>query len=313
LKAVRPLNLGETLDASIQIVRRRWRTLALVMLVVAVPIQVLDMVIITSTTDTYQAGSASFSTDSASSRTTYGDEGAYIGGQVVIQLLSLIGYILGTVACYRIIADAYLGETSDVRESLRFAAERAGATLWLTILLVLGLIGAFIALIVPGIWLLIAWSVAFPVMLVENLRGAKALGRSYMLVKGRWWATLGRMLVAYILASVVTLVVTAVALGIAVAVVDDTSFGALFVEHVANLLVSLVTTPFIAAVTTLVYFDLRVRKEGFDPAQLAERTDDRDAFGRPAAPGPPPSSPAPPSFGGWAPPVAPEPRRPPTP
>jgi hypothetical protein len=296
---MRPLNLGETLDASVQIVRRRWRTLALVMLVVAVPIQVLDLVIITSTTDTYQVGSGAFSTDAPATRTTYSDESAYIGGQVVIQLLALIGYILGTVACYRVIAGAYLGESPDVRESLRFAARRAGATLWLSVLLVLGLIAAFIALIIPGIWLAVAWSVAIPVMLVEHVGGAKALGRSFALVKDRWWATFGRLAVAYILVSVVTLVVTAVAIGLAVSVVDDTSFGALLLEHLANLLVSLVTTPFIAALTTLVYFDLRVRKEGFDVARLAERMGEE------------PSAPPAPSFGGWAPPVAPEPRQPP--
>jgi hypothetical protein len=328
---MRPLNLGETLDASIKIVRSRWRTLALVMVVVALPIQLLDMLVITSTTDTYDVSGGGFTTDTSASGTTYTDESAYIGGQLVIQLLSLVGYVLGTVACYRVIAHAYLGEEATVGDSLRFAARRAGATLWLSLLLVLGLIGAFIALILPGIWLLVAWSVAFPVMLVEGTGGFKALGRSLALVKGRWWATFGRLVVAYILVSVVTLVVTAVAIGLAVSVVDKTSFGALVLQQAANFMVSLVTTPFIAAVTTLVYFDLRVRKEGFDLALMAERMGgaaaagpapasrgtDRDAFGHPVAPGaapasaPPAAAPAP--GGSWTPPVAPDPRRPPSP
>jgi hypothetical protein len=109
--------------------------------------------------------------------------------------------------------------------------------------------------------------------------------------------------------------------------IDDTSFAALILEHAANLVVSLVTTPFVAAVTTLVYFDLRVRKEGFDPVLpgegmggptvagppappsapsvppplwSSEREGERDAFDRPVAPGgerppyAPPTAPAPP-------------------
>ena len=60
--------------------------------------------------------------------------------------------------------------------------------------------------------------------------------------------------------------------------VDDTSTGALILERVGSLLVSLFTTPFIAAVTTLVYFDLRVRKEGFDLALLAERMGGASAY-----------------------------------
>jgi hypothetical protein len=344
---VRPLNLGETLDASIKIVRARWRVLAMVMVVVALPIQLLDMLIIQSTTDVYEVGS-SFASTSATSATRYSDEGAYLAGQVVIELLGLLGYLIGTVACYRAIADSYLGRDTTAEESLRFAARHAGRTLLLTILFVILLIPAFVALVLPGIWLTVAWSAAIPALLVEGLGGPAALKRSFGLVKDRWWATCGRLVVAYILVSVVTGVVTLLPLALTSSVIDDTSFGALLIEHAAKFVVSLMTTPFIAAVTTLVYFDLRVRKEGFDLALLAERMGGapaegpvpergnapapaaplwsgggsskhgRDAFGHPVASVPPPSSSPPsrppataPPGGRWAPPVAPEPQRPP--
>jgi hypothetical protein len=334
---VRPLNLGETLDASIKIVRARWRVLAMVMVVVSLPIQLLDMLIIQSTTDVYEVGS-SFVASDASGGTRYSDEGAYLAGQAVIQLLGVLGYLIGTVACYRAIADTYVGRDTTAEESLHFAARHAGRTLWLTILLVVLLIPAFLALVLPGLWLAVAWSVAIPVLLVEGLGGMAALRRSFDLVKDRWWATCGRLVVAYILVSVVTGVVTVLPLALTSSVVDDTSFGALLIEHAANLVVSLVTTPFIAAVTMLVYFDLRVRKEGFDLAPLAGDTPEspagvrpapraaagplwsggdpspegRDAFGSPV-PSVPPPRPAPTASPGgpWAPPVAPEPHRPP--
>ena len=334
---MRPLNLGETLDASIKIVRARWRVLAMVMVVVSLPIQLVDMLIIQSTTDVYEVGS-SFASSSTTSATRYGDEGAYLAGQAVIQLLGLLGYLIGTVACYRAIADSYVGRDTTAEESLRFAAHHAARTLWLTILLVVLLIPAFVALVLPGLWLAVAWSVAIPVLLVEGLGGMAALRRSFHLVKDRWWATCGRLVVAYILVSVITGVVTVVPLALTRGVIDDTSFGALLIEHAANFVVSLVTTPFIAAVTTLIYFDLRVRKEGFDLALLADGPDGaptdtgpaprapagplwsggdpssagRDAFGHPV-PAVPPPRPAPPDSPGgpWAPPVAPEPHRPP--
>jgi hypothetical protein len=325
---MRPLNLGETLDASIKIVRSRWKVLATVMVVVALPIQLLDLLIVSATTDVYEVGSG-FATESSASKTTYGDEGVYIAGQLLIQLLSLFGYLIGTVACYRAIADSYLGRPTSAAESLRFAWRRIGATLWLTIVLVAGLVVAFVALIIPGIWLGIAWSIAIPVMLVEGRRGVPALKRSFELVQNRWWATFGRLVVAYILVSVVTAAATFLLLMPALSLTDDTSFGALVLEHLANFVLSLVTTPFIAAVTTLVYFDLRVRKEGFDLALLAEGMGaepapapperfgaGRDAFGNPVTPPasvlPPRPAPAPRAQpGGWAPPVAPDPLPPP--
>jgi Membrane domain of glycerophosphoryl diester phosphodiesterase len=340
---MRPLNLGETLDASIKIVRERWRTLALVMVVISLPIAIVDVLVISSTTDVYQAGTSSLAADS-SSATTYSDEGAYIAGQTIVIALSFLGYLLGTVACYRAIADAYLGRPTGARETLSFAGTRLGATLWLTIVYAVGLILAFLALILPFFWLAVAWAVAYPVMLVEGTGGIGALKRSFKLVEDRWWATFGRVVVAYILVSVVTSVFSLAIIGLTGELMDDTSFGALVIEHAVQFLTSLVTTPFIAAVTTLVYFDLRVRKEGFDLALLAERMGGAPAAGPagdappapPAAPAPAPSSwggasedaagrwsgrgegdrdafgnpVAPP--GSWAPPVAPEPQRPPS-
>jgi Membrane domain of glycerophosphoryl diester phosphodiesterase len=331
---MRPLNLGETLDASIKIVRARWKTLAMVMIVIALPLEIANVLIISSTTDVYQTGTM-FAT-SATTKTTYSDSGAYAAGQVAIIALTFLSYLLGNVACYRAVADTYLGRETSARTSLSFAASRLGATLWLTILLVIGLALAFIALFLPFVWLVIAWSVALPVMLVEGRGGPGALGRSFKLVEGRWWATAGRFVVAYILVLVISGVVGAGLGALSGLLVSDTSTGALILERAASFLVSLVTTPFIAAVTTLVYFDLRVRKEGFDLALLAERmggadaagpVPDRDAFGHPSAPTgsyAPPSASAPPPApapagqdgpgGGWAPPVAPQtPPQPPPP
>jgi len=319
---VRPLNLGETLDASIKIVTARWRTLAIVMLVIALPIQILTVIITSATTDVYQVGSSTW-TAGSSGGTKYSDEDAYAAGQVAIIALQILGYLLGTVACYRAIADQYLGRPTSPGDTLRFAGSRLGATLWLTIILGVGLFFAFIALIVPGIWLTVAWAVAYPVMLVEGLGGAKALGRSFKLVEKFWWATAGRLIVAYILTSIFAVVASFVFLIPAELLVDDTSVGAQILEAAANLVTSLLTTPFIAAVVTLTYFDLRVRKEGFDLALLAERmggtpaTDapsafgapaqERDAFGNPIVP--PPARPFPPVAppAGWSPPGAAEP------
>jgi hypothetical protein len=288
---MRPLNLGETLDASIKIVRSRWRTLATVMLVIALPIQLANIIIIKLTTDVYQIGTSFSST--ADTATTYSDEDAYVVGQTLMLALSVLGYLLGIVACYRAIADTYLGRETSARASLSYAGNRLGATLWLTIVLALGLLAGFLALFLPGIWLYIAWAVVYPVMLVEGTGGVAALKRSFKLVETRWWATAGRMAVTFLLVGVVTVVAGVVFLAPTELFIDDTSFGALVLEHAANMVVSLVTTPFVAAVTTLVYFDLRVRKEGFDPARLAE------GMGGPPAPAP------------LAPPVAPKPSVPP--
>ena len=54
------------------------------------------------------------------------DQAAYTGGQVVIAMLTLVSYLLGTVACYRAVADTYLGRPTSARASLTFALRRLG-------------------------------------------------------------------------------------------------------------------------------------------------------------------------------------------
>src|SRR5690348_1288862 len=147
---MRPLNLGETIDASFKIVRARWKTLAAVMLVIALPVQIANVVIIRATTDVYEAGTTF---QDASANTTYSDEGLFVAGQVAILALGFLSFLLGTVACYRAVADTYLGRETSARASLEFAAGRLGATLWLTIVLVVGLVGALLLLVQPAIWL----------------------------------------------------------------------------------------------------------------------------------------------------------------
>jgi hypothetical protein len=275
-----------------KIVQRRWRTLAVLVLVVVGPLEAVSLVVTAITTDSWSLH-ASFGNQT---RLHYADDGAYAAGQVAILALTMLSYLLGTVACYRAVADTYLGRETDVRASLAFAVSRMGATLWLSILLVAGLVAAFVALVVPGIWLAVAWSVAVPVMLVEGLGGTAALRRSFALTKSRWWATAGRLLVAYIMVWVAGTAITFAVVAVALALVDESSFIALALQHAGVLIGSLVTTPFLAAVTVLVYFDLRVRKERFDPAR-ADPAADRAAPDAPAGA-------AEETFGGWLPPRA---------
>ena len=59
----------------------------------------------------------------------------------------------------------------------------------LGLILLLFTLVAWIPCCVPLIWLGVAWSVAFPALLFEKIGPFKALGRSYRLIQGRWWAT----------------------------------------------------------------------------------------------------------------------------
>lgn len=296
---IRPLGVGALLDAAIKLVRRHFVALAIVALVVSVPIELLRGLITIGTTD-FCTGLACEDEFGGTTAYTYTNDVAYFAGQGGIILLSILLYVVVQIACFRIVAEGYLGRETGAGASMRYALARGWSTLWLSFLLLVSIGVGFLLLIVPGVWLTVSFTVAIPVLLVERMRGRRALRRSFELVQGYWWPTLGKVLVAYLLISV-----GAAAIGFVLALpillfVDEASYGGLILTGIINLVATVATTPFLAAVTMLIYFDLRIRKEGFDLALLAEQmggeaatattTTSRpgggtdDAFGNPVAP-----------------------------
>ena len=263
---LRPLSLGEILDVSIKICLAHWRTLLKAVLVVVVPVQIVSTIL----TADYTVSSFDFSTSSTKTTEETLDElNQYLGGLAISSLLQLLAVLLATAACFRAIAQAYLGETTDWRSSLSFALHLAPSLLLLTVLYVLGVLLGTVFFIAPGIWLYVAWAFAMPALLVEGLRGRKALGRSFQLVKGRWWRTFGVIVVGFILAGIISTVVQGAFL-IGIVVGADNDALVLVLTTIAGIVGLAVSTPFQAALLTVVYFDLRVRKEGFDLELLAQ-------------------------------------------
>ena len=262
---LRPLSLGEILDVSIKICLAHWRTLLVAVLVVVVPVQIVDTVVNAD----YTADSFDFTSSSSQTTQESLDElNGAVGGLVISSLLQGVAVLFAMATCFRAIAQAYLGHPTDWRSSLSYAVAHAGPLVWLTLLYGVGLLFAMLLFVLPGIWLYIAWAFAMPVLLIEGRRGTKALRRSMELVRGRWWATFGTVAVGFILAAIVSFLVQAVFLA-GLIFGSDNNLLVLVLSTLAGIVGLAIGTPFQAALLTVLYFDLRVRKEGFDLELLA--------------------------------------------
>jgi hypothetical protein len=261
--ALRPLGIGEILDVGIKITTRHWWTLVRAVLVVVVPIQVLASIVTLSAPD----GASTF--DFETGTVDEGDEWTFLAAALTAALLTLVAQTIATGACFKAVADAYLGRVPSWRRSLAQVVRRLHSILWISFLtyLLAGL--ALIPCILPGIWLYFSWTVAIPAFLTEGAKGRRALGRSFRLVRRFWWRTFAIILLGSILSGIIEAVVGGV-LG-AISFTSDTEAVQVLANLVASVLAGAVTTPFIAAVTVVLYVDLRVRKEGFDLALLAAR------------------------------------------
>jgi hypothetical protein len=320
--ALRPLGVGESLDAAIKIYRSTWRALFKVVAVVILPTSVLVALVQLS------AGSSRTlqlnpSTGTAADTIDGSRLAIFLGANIVVVVLTFVAGQLATAGSLRIVAGAYLGETPSWTQSLRFAVSRLGALVVLAIaVLVCELVGLLFC-IVPGVWLWGSFGVAVPALLMEGIGPFKAMGRSFNLVRKRFWPVFGALALATILTFLISGALGGVLLGVTLGTGGNEVASAV-ASTAVTFLSSLVTTPFVAAVSVVVYVDLRVRKEGYDLWLLAQHVGiDAPAGEFPAQPGirpweaawhaapPPPPPPPPPAPPPPAPPPPPPPGVPP--
>lgn len=263
--ALRPLSVGEIIDVALKLFGRNFGTLVKIVLFVVVPIELLDLVVRLLTVP-----STASVIDGKILFPDTGSRDAYVIANLALLVLRAIIGLLATGALFRALSEAYLGHGGvDWKASLRFGLSRIGPLLWLSILFAIGLVFAFIALVLPGIWLSVAWCVAVPALMVEDYRGSKALGRSFGLVQGNWWRTFGTLLLFVVVIFVVSFVLGLV-LGLVFSSVSSV-FGLVLGNTLVNVITSLIVSPLQAAVLAVLYFDLRVRKEGLDLQLLTDR------------------------------------------
>jgi hypothetical protein len=280
---LRPLTFGEVIDVGIKIAQRHYLRLLKACAIVVVPFMVLNALVLVS------------ASPSTSLISTSGGEASVdwteLAGSGVSSILTYIATAIATAAVVYTVARAYVGDQlSDPGTSVSFAFRRIHSILWIQFLI--GLLGglALIALIVPGIWLIVSWTFAVSVLLVEDVKGIGALRRSFRLVRGSWWRVLGIVVIVAILGSIVNGAASAIPTAIVGSITGDRSAATEIVRAVAGGAGILATLPFTAAVSVVLYLDQRVRKEGFDLELLARRIGvELPATGAgPVAYGPPP-------------------------
>lgn len=185
-------------------------------------------------------------------------------------LLFLFVTPLLTAAIARATADAYLGGRPAVGAVYHAALGRTGTVLWVSFLICLATLGGFLLLVVPGLIFFVRLVFGPSVVMVEGLRGGEALRRSWRLARGSSWKIFGTMLLTGIITGIVAGIVQLPLNAVASAAGGS---GWIF-RAIGASAASVITQPFTGIVVVLLYFDMRVRKEGFDLALMAQEMGD---------------------------------------
>lgn len=293
---LRPLNLGDVLDGAFRLLRDNWRAFAIGLGVVVVPLALLSGLVTTLMFGTQPGFFEMVQDPAAVQNWAQGRPPENLGALAAAGGLAGLASLLLTPLLYgtsvHIAATAYRSQRVDPMASLRAAGGRYFALLGASILLFLiplliflaplllvivggvtgvdglSLIGG-LGLIVSAVFALIAVVrilLTFPTLMIERVGPVQALRRSNTLVKGRTGMVLGTVVVVYLITVIIGLVLGFPFQAIGGALGE--AAGAVAVT-VGQMVSSLVTDALMGAALVLVYFDRRVRTEGYDLSELA--------------------------------------------
>lgn len=290
---LRPLGVGELLDGALSLIRSNPRTvlgLAAAISAISAVIQTAGLWLSLQYLDAVQFEIGSDDEVDVTAELTTLVTGSI--AQVVPALMAGFLQVLASGLFIVLVGAAVLGRRLDAEQTWSILRPRVLPLVGVTLLIGLGTLlaaGAMIAAIVglalafgawsvlPGlaialggtllmVYAYVKLAVASPALVMEGTGVTTALVRSWVLVRRSWWRVLGILILAAVITSLLTTVIS-VPITLIASVASGFSESLLptiMASGIATLVAGIITLPFSAAVTGLLYIDLRMRREALD-------------------------------------------------
>jgi hypothetical protein len=305
---LRPIAVGEILDGAFTSIRRNPKAtlgIAAVVLTISAIITTSLEVLLLS-----QLGLNTGTDQTLTSAQLAGMLAVVIPSGLTAVILAFIVQILLTGLLTAVVGRSVLGDRITAGQAWRIALPRLPALLLATlltglaligpwaglaaVLIVLGVAGApggaliaigflgVIASLVLDVWFWTMFSMSAAAVVLERQGPARALGRSWRLVRKSFWRVFGILVLAGIIVLVAssvlrlpfTVISAAFSSGSApLAQAIQPSVASLLIGAVGGIVAGAITQPISAGVTVLLYVDLRMRREGLDLALQTATSD----------------------------------------
>lgn len=279
--SVRAMTLGEILDGMFRLLIAHWRVFLLAVGVILTVYNVVSSWLATQATgispmDMLRAPQTL--SESAGS----GAAAAWLNVLRVISVLVVTPFTVGA-ACL-IAAEGIEGRTPTTGGIWRGTLRRFWPLVGLTLIsAVIGLVLAGVLALLGGMVMatlssavavvyvvMVLFAVAaivtylcmsYPALMVEDLGPGRAVSRALGLVRGRFWRTLGTLVLVFIIMVVLVFVIFFAFTLPGFALGEE---GTLILAFLAATVASVVTVPLTTNAVTLLYYDARVRDEAYD-------------------------------------------------
>lgn len=286
---LRPFTVADILDNTFQMMKLKWKQIGATSLIYAVPaglVAALSALAADSEEQNLLGQTVPYLADVNPEQSGFALAVSIIAGLLsLIMTVTLQPLVQGAVT--RLVAANFVGREMGAKEAFNGVKH-----LWLvfaatTILTFLAMIGGLLVFLVGLIAAAVLFSAVIPIIAIEEEGVFNAMGRSWALMKRGFWRYLGAWIVIFILSMVIALAVGAIPSFLASALyrahIDPLAF---LVYAFGSTLSELVVFPISAIAATLMYFDARVRFEGFDVQLMAARLPQTPPEQQPPSAGP---------------------------
>lgn len=294
---LRPHGIGELLDGAFTLYRRNFLLLVAIAAVVQVPFALIQLVLfevsgvasrIGSLNDTLHTignqGSALTPDQSSQLLSDLGGTVAYYALVFIVQYL--VVYPLSLAATTAAVSNRYLDQEATVGGSYRAAFARWRSITAMVLAVALIVIGGlavsvllalatgqiaffylgFLVAIVAYVVVLVRTTVAPQAIVLERLGGFPGLSRSWALTRGASGRVFG---IRFLLGLIQLIAGYVIILPLDAAVAGTSTSTQLLIGQVGQAVTAVFIAPITLVTLTLLYYDLRIRREGFDIEMLA--------------------------------------------
>jgi hypothetical protein len=274
-----PMSVGQIIDRAFRLYRRNFLQFIVIVAVILVPITLIRVGVTQATIREVSA--------SVQARQPSPGLAEAVVPMLVVTLFGMLAQTLMNGALAKGVSLAYIGQESSVGGVYRFVLPKLGALVLAGILVALVTTVGFLLLIVPGIIFALWYALTAQCVVVEGVGASEGMRRSKQLVSGN----LGKVFLVSLVVGLITAIFAQIVNWIAqqafvsapesnapVAIMA-TMRSQLLVQEIAQLVAGVLTMPISAGAFILLYYDLRIRKEGFDLEMLARAVGAQGAGG----------------------------------
>ena len=266
-----PMSVSDIVDGAFRVLKGNLRTVITVGAVFIVPAGLLAAFL---QRDLFGgAGFYGMLEDPSTAEAAAESSGSQNAATIVALLAESLSLPFIAAGLARVVGAAYMGGEIPPRVALVAAARRswALAVAWLLVHL-LELVG-FVFLVFPGLAVMTWMLVTAPAISVEGLGPIAGMRRSYRLIQRRFLPVLAIALLSGLIGYVLRQAITTLPTLLALLIGTGRGWLLLGIGNIASLLVA---QSLLALISVLVYFDMRIRNEGFDLQVMATLLARRD-------------------------------------